>query len=99
MAGRAHRRWPASINPHLLITAQTAFDPAHPEVGAETVNRPLRRVGHQVGRLRRDRILDEARSNCDPLHLVRLFGIHPRTAITYLYAAHPGRFRPDVIAP
>ncbi|WP_326708097.1 hypothetical protein OG758_00675 [Streptomyces sp. NBC_01474] len=60
--------------------------------------RPLAMTDEQVGHAR-DRILDEARSNCDPLHLVRLFGIHPRTAITHLYAAHPGRFRPDVIAP
>ncbi|WP_327579025.1 hypothetical protein [Streptomyces sp. NBC_00145] len=94
-----HRRWPASTNPHLLVTAHTAFDPNHPKVCAEAIGKPLRRLGHQVGRLRRDRILDEARHDCDPLNLVRLFGIHPRTAMTYLYAAHPGRFRPDVVAP
>ncbi|WP_369394683.1 hypothetical protein AB5J72_49670 [Streptomyces sp. CG1] len=93
-----HRHWPASTSPLLLITAHTAFAPSYPRVGAETINRPLRRLGHQVGRLHRDRILDAARHNCDPLHLVRLFGIHPCTAMTYPYVAHPGRFRPDVIA-
>lgn len=94
-----NRRWPVGTNPHLLVTAHTAFDPAQPPVSTEGIGKPLRRLGHQIGRLRRDRILDEARHTSDPLHLVRLFGIHPRTAMTYLYAAHPGRFRPDVVAP
>ncbi|WP_428949808.1 site-specific integrase [Streptomyces sp. cg35] len=94
-----YRRWPAGANPHLLVTAHTALDPAHPPVSSSAIDRPLHRMGHQVGRLRRDRILDEARHNTDPLNLVRLFGIHPRTAMTYLCAAHPGRFRPDAVAP
>ncbi|MCX5442414.1 hypothetical protein [Streptomyces sp. NBC_00063] len=93
------RRWPAGTNPHVLVTAHTAYDPNHPQVSSNALNKPLRRLGHQFGRLRRDRILDEARHNCDPLNLVRLFGIHPRTAMTYLNAAHPGRFRPDAVAP
>ncbi|AVH54541.1 hypothetical protein C4B68_00340 [Streptomyces dengpaensis] len=28
-----------------------------------------------------DRVLDEARHSIDPVHLVRLFGIHPNTAV------------------
>jgi hypothetical protein len=68
-------------------------------MSTEGIGKPLRRLGYQVGRLRRDRILDEARHTSDPLDLVRLFGIHPRTAMTCLCAAHPGRFRPDVVAP
>ncbi|MFD3517407.1 hypothetical protein [Streptomyces sp. NPDC058657] len=94
-----HRRWPATANPHLLITAHTAFVPAQPPVSSATIDSPPRRVGHQAGRLRRDRILDEARHNTDPLNLVRLFGIQPRTALTYLHAAHPGRFRGNTVSP
>ncbi|MGY4386719.1 hypothetical protein ACVWXB_000018 [Streptomyces sp. TE12347] len=38
-----------------------------------------------------DRVLDEARETTDPVHLVRVFGIHPHTAVKYVAAAHPDK--------
>jgi hypothetical protein len=40
--------------------------------------------------LRIDRILDEAHETADPVHLMRVFGIAPDTAMKYVKAAHPG---------
>jgi hypothetical protein len=34
---------------------------------------------------------DEARHTADPVHLMRVFGISVRTAMDYVYAAHPER--------
>lgn len=34
-------------------------------------------------------LLDEARHTEDPVHLIRLFGLAPATAMRYLHAAHP----------
>ncbi|GHE11075.1 hypothetical protein [Streptomyces alanosinicus] len=50
-------------------------------------------------RLRVDRILDEAKHTGDPVHLIRLFGLSPHTAMQYLRAAHPGRHRPSPLQP
>ncbi|WP_327257260.1 tyrosine-type recombinase/integrase [Streptomyces sp. NBC_01244] len=94
-----HRRWPAGTNPHLLVTAQTCDDDTHPRISSSAINTPLRRIGLQTGRLRADRILDEARHTEDPVHLIRLFGLAPITAMRYLNAAHPERSRPLPIAP
>ncbi|PTH90612.1 hypothetical protein C9J60_05200 [Streptomyces sp. A244] len=55
----------------------------------------MRRLGPQAGRLRADRILDEARHTADPVHLIRLFGIAPVTAMKYLRAVHPAGTYPD----
>jgi hypothetical protein len=41
--------------------------------------------------LRRDRILDEARTTSGPVHLMRVFGITADTAMSYIYAAHPDK--------
>jgi hypothetical protein len=60
------------------------------------ITKSLRRQSLQVTRLRVDRILDEAKHTAGPLHLVRLFGISPITAMRYLRAAHPGGLRPDL---
>jgi hypothetical protein len=84
-----HGRWPASPNPHLFVTQQTA-------VGTAPVSstwfwilfEPLR--VHPES-LRQDRILDEARHTADPVHLIRVFGISDTTALKYVHAAHPGR--------
>ncbi|MEV5843688.1 hypothetical protein AB0M32_17175 [Streptomyces sp. NPDC051985] len=94
-----HRRWPATTNPYLLVTAHTAVDDRHPQVSTNAIGKPLRRVGHQAGWLRTDRILDEARHTGDPVHLIRLFGLDPRTAMRYVRAAHPGRFRSSPLQP
>ena len=45
----------------------------------------------QSTQLRRDRILDEARHTADPVHLMTVFGVTTRTAMTYVQAAHPER--------
>ncbi|MFF1907043.1 hypothetical protein [Kitasatospora sp. NPDC058218] len=59
----------------------------------------LDRVGTAAGvpaqRLRRDRILDEARHTADPVHLVHLLGISVATAVAYTRATHPERFGID----
>ncbi|MFJ4777936.1 hypothetical protein [Streptomyces sp. NPDC088762] len=47
--------------------------------------------GTSLAAVRQDRILDEARTSTDPLHLMRLFGISALTAMRYLTAAHPER--------
>nr|WP_244204239.1 hypothetical protein [Streptomyces africanus] len=44
-----------------------------------------------TGRLRQDRILNEAFETADPLKLMRLFGITEQTAMRYVAAAHPER--------
>ncbi|MFI5476576.1 hypothetical protein ACIA6D_41150 [Streptomyces cacaoi] len=69
-----HRRWPATTSPYLLVTARTATDDTRRPVSIEAINKPLRVHGHQAGRLRVDRILNEAQHTDDPLHLIRLFG-------------------------
>ncbi|MGR3938944.1 hypothetical protein [Streptomyces sp. BRA346] len=84
-----HRRWPTSTNPYLLVTVCTAVDDTHPAVNPQAITKPLRQLGLQVGRLRMDRILDEAKHTADPVHLIRLFGLSPCTAMQYVRAAHP----------
>ena len=49
------------------------------------------RLGLTPSQLRRDRILDEASHTADPVHLMRVFGISAKTAMTYVQAAHPER--------
>jgi hypothetical protein len=85
-----HRCWPASTNPHLLVSQRTALDPEQPAVSISLLRRTLpHRVTIQD--LRRDRILDEASTTADPLRLMRLFGITATTAMRYIAAAHPER--------
>jgi hypothetical protein len=50
-------------------------------------------LGLTPGKLRRDRILDEASHTADPVHLMRVFAISAKTAMTYIQAAHPERRR------
>lgn len=38
----------------------------------------------------------EARETADPVHLVRLFGIHPNIAVKYVHAAHPDKALPRI---
>jgi hypothetical protein len=84
-----HQRWPGSRNPHLLVSQQTAADVS--PVGPTMIGAMFEPLGVRPGRLRQDRILDEARHTADPVHLVRVFGINESTAIYYVRAAHPGR--------
>ncbi|WP_329170105.1 hypothetical protein OG754_01700 [Streptomyces decoyicus] len=62
----------------------------------------MRAAFDQIGLLPRqvwaDRILDEAweTADPDPVHLVRLFGIHPSIAVKYVHAAHPDKALPRI---
>ncbi|MGW8879260.1 hypothetical protein [Streptomyces mirabilis] len=93
-----HRRWPTTTNPHLLVTARTATDDSHPQVNPQAITKALHRLGLQITSLRVDRILDEAKHTRDPVHLIRLFGLSPVTAMKYLRAAHPAGTRPDPLS-
>ncbi|MFI1177508.1 hypothetical protein [Streptomyces melanogenes] len=85
-----HRRWPASTNPHLLTTGRAALAAAAPPVHITTI-RCVFPKGMNLNALRQDRILDEALTSTDPLHLMRIFGISEATAMRYITAAHPER--------
>ncbi|MEU0022012.1 hypothetical protein [Streptomyces rochei] len=85
-----HRRWPASTNPHLLVSQRTALDPDHPPVSMTMLHRHLPK-GFTLDGLRQDRILNEALETGDPLKLMRLFGITEKTAMHYVTTAHPER--------
>jgi hypothetical protein len=82
--------WPASANPHLLVSQKTAVDPDHPTVSIGLLSGALPR-GLTLSGLRQDRILNEASESADPLRLMRLFGITEQTAMPYVTAAHPER--------
>lgn len=86
-----HRLWPRTANPHLLVSQVTAADETRPPIAhtvLEAIFNPLRLT---PGKLRQDRILDEASHTADPVHLMRVFGISAKTAMTYIQAAHPER--------
>ncbi|MGW3313623.1 hypothetical protein ACWDG9_44465 [Streptomyces sp. NPDC001073] len=85
-----HQRWPASSNPHLLVSQKSAVDPDHPAVSMGTLSGALPR-GLTLSGLRQDRILNEAAESADPLRLMRLFGITGQTVMRYVGAAHPER--------
>lgn len=86
-----HRRWPVTTNPHLLITQQTAAMATDPLVSRLAINLIFEALGLRPSKLRQDRILDEARHSADPIHLMRIFRISDRTAMRYVYTAHPER--------
>ncbi|WP_319330582.1 MULTISPECIES: hypothetical protein [unclassified Streptomyces] len=86
---RSHR-WPASSNPHLLVSRKSAVDPDHPAVSIGALSGALPR-GLTLSGLRQDRILNEPAESADPLKLMRLFGIIEQTATRYVTAAHPER--------
>jgi hypothetical protein len=85
------RRWPRAANPHLLITRVTASDENQPPVAHTVIEAIFTPLGLTPGQLRRDRILDEARHTADPVHLMIVFGVTAKTAMTYAQAAHPER--------
>lgn len=85
------RLWPRTTNPHLLVSQVTAADPTGPAIAHTVTDAIFQRLGISPGRLRRDRILDEAHHTADPIHLMRVFGIGSKAAMTYIQAAHPER--------
>jgi integrase len=86
-----HRRWPATSNPYLLISEQSADMATEPPVSSQVINTIFRPLGVRPSALRQDRILDEASQTADPVHLMRVFGISVTTAMDYVHAAHPER--------
>jgi hypothetical protein len=76
------RRWPATANPHLLISIRSALGLGPVSAGylrGVTANLPV--TLHQ---LRADRLLTHARdTDGDPLSLHRLFGLSADTAVRY----------------
>ena len=85
------RLWPLTTNPHLLVSQVTAADQTCPPIAHTVIDAIFKRLGLTPGKLRRDRILDEARHTANPVHLMRVFGISAKTAMTYIQAAHPER--------
>ncbi|WP_405720679.1 hypothetical protein [Streptomyces sp. NBC_00046] len=85
-------RWPRSTNPHLFVTQVTALDSEGPPVAKYGIQPIFTNLGIQPAKLRIDRILDEAHETADPVHLMRVFGMAPSTAMKYVKAAHPHRF-------
>ncbi|WP_436501688.1 hypothetical protein [Actinokineospora sp. HUAS TT18] len=80
------RRWPRTVNRHLLLTEQSG----HETRPATTywLNTEFRAIGATPTQLRVDRQLEEAISHGpDPLHLVAVFGIAENTAVRYATAA------------
>ncbi|GAQ65333.1 hypothetical protein [Streptomyces scabiei] len=90
------RRWPQATNPHLLITSQSYRHPASPQISYCAMRAAFDQIGLLPRQVRADRILDEARETTDPVHLVRLFGIHPSIAVKYVHAAHPDKVLPRI---
>ena len=79
-------RWPHTINPHLIISQQTAVETG--PVGKVWMTRAFRGLTATLERLRMDRQLDEALARGpDPLHLATVFGLDDKTAIRYATAA------------
>ncbi|MBC2908249.1 hypothetical protein [Streptomyces cupreus] len=81
-----HRRWPHTINPHLIINEHTAQNekPASPH----WLSDQFRETGVTLNQIRMDRQLEEALTHGpDALHLAAVFGISERAAIRYAKAA------------
>ncbi|MFB7270685.1 hypothetical protein [Streptomyces sp. NPDC056244] len=89
-------RWPTATNTHLLITKQTAHHPNAPRLSQTALRAPFEQIGLRPREVWADRILDEAHQTADPVHLTRLFGLHPCTATRYVRAAHPDKALPSI---
>ncbi|MFF7602974.1 hypothetical protein [Streptomyces mirabilis] len=90
------RHWPQATNPHLLITSQSYRHHASPQLSYCALRAAFDQIGLLPRQVWADRILDEARESADPVHLVRLFGIHPGVAVKYVHAAHPDKALPRI---
>ncbi|WP_326771529.1 hypothetical protein [Streptomyces sp. NBC_01445] len=85
--GAAPGRTPGS----LTYSRQTAVDDAEPQISPEVVKAAFDKAGVARGKLRQDRIFDEARETADPVRLMHVFGLCSVTATRYVVAAHPDR--------
>lgn len=80
-----HQRWPATVNPHVLIHTRSA--PTLEQVTAQWLTR---QVGIQPQALRRDRILAEADAGGDERRICDFFGVTIETAAYYVATVnHP----------
>ncbi|WP_162624870.1 hypothetical protein [Streptomyces cadmiisoli] len=93
-----HRRWPDSSNPPPLCHPQHRRRRLRPTRQRWLGPAALPRVGLPAGRLRVDRIVDEARHSADPVRLMELFGLSNLSATRYVLSAHPDK-KNDPIAP
>lgn len=83
-AAERHRRWPATANPHLFITEQTAVT-VDKSTTLGWLGDDLRRYGLTAQGLREDRILEEIRTTDGDIRRVQtLFSLSDRAADRYL---------------
>lgn len=74
-------RWPGAANTHVITNQQTARHPASPPVSYPYLRAAFDQIGLKPRQVWADRVLYEAKQTVDPVHLTRLFGIHPGTAV------------------
>lgn len=82
---------PATADPHLLVSRQTAADTTNSPVSRVVIEQVFRPLGFTASKLRQDPLLDEARQTADPAGMIRVFGISAATAMRYIATAHPER--------
>jgi hypothetical protein len=88
--------WPDTPNPHLFVTSQSAHHPAEPPLSYCAMRAAFDQIGLLPKQLWRDLVLHEAQHTADPVHLIRLFGVHPSTAVKYVNAAYPDKALPGI---
>jgi hypothetical protein len=76
------RRWPRTANPYVFVNKHTALGLGH--INQSIVTTIFAGLPTTASDLRTDRLVSEAAScGRDALHLARLFGLSPRTAMRY----------------
>ena len=80
-----------SLAPSVTVTfaRQSAMDSRSQTVGLTAIRALRKPVGVTPSTLRADRILDEARNNAGPIHLMRIFGTCAGTALKYVSRPTP----------
>ncbi|MFI2347532.1 hypothetical protein ACH492_10885 [Streptomyces sp. NPDC019443] len=80
----------------MLISTHSYRHPASPPLSYCGLRGAFDQVGLLPRQVWADRILYEAAQTTDPVHLVRLFGIHPHIAVKYVHTAHPDKALPRI---
>ncbi|MDT7710868.1 MAG: hypothetical protein QOG20_6475 [Pseudonocardiales bacterium] len=93
---RHHQPAPVHHQPLRFITSHSARHPAQPPLSYCGLRAAFDQIGLIPKQLCSDRVLHEAPHTADPVHLIRLIGIHPSTAVKYVNAAHPDKALPRV---
>lgn len=81
------QRWPASANPHLLVTYKSAYGLG--PVSTAYITHIFDGLPTTAAGLRADRLLAEAQAHHDPLRLARLFSLSSKTAVRYCTEVGP----------